>query len=59
MKLNPDQFNKNNPRCPDFSSHQENAADRLFPGHSGKLTNEQSKQVDAAAHDEYMHCDGH
>lgn len=47
-----------NTNCPDYSSHSENAADRLFPGVE-VLTAEQSEAVDAEAEIEYLACEGH
>lgn len=52
-----------NPRCPDYSSHSENAADRLFPELGGSsarfLSVDQMDLVDAAAEAEYQNCEGH
>lgn len=49
-----------NPLCPDYSSHEQNAADLLVPDWRGRsLSAEESEQVDAAAEAEYRACEGH
>jgi hypothetical protein len=48
----------NNDRCPDYSSHQQNAADRLYPTLS-VLSQEQDAEVQAEAEAEYLACEGH
>ena len=53
-----------NPQCPNFSSHYQNAYDRLFPGTSTgegrwQLTDDESELVDAEAEREYLACEGH
>lgn len=47
-----------NPSCPDWSSHYDNVADRLFPG-AAVLSPEQDKAVLAEAEAEYRDCEGH
>lgn len=56
----------NNPLCPDFSSHWENAFDILYPTgrtsdgrKSFQLTAEEDDAVVAAAEIEYLNCEGH
>lgn len=50
-----------NQLCPDFAAHQENAAERLIAGWTSdrRLTAEETELVDAAAEEEYRHCEGH
>lgn len=49
-----------NTECPDFSSHQQNAVERLFPNADpNALTVEQGEAVDAEAEAEYRCCEGH
>lgn len=56
----PDIWSYENPRCPDYWAHYENAADRLYPGeHTRELTPEQDRAVLDEAHKEYRACDGH
>lgn len=47
-----------NPQCPDHASHEQNAADRLFPG-LDVLNGEQDEAVLAEAEAEYLACEGH
>lgn len=47
-----------NPECPDYCAHEQNAADRLFPG-VDRLSPEQSEAVDTEAMVEYRACEGH
>lgn len=55
-----------NPRCPDFSSHSQNAFDQLFPAGRPDTTNMTHDEkiaideaVDAIAEAEYIDCEGH
>jgi hypothetical protein len=50
-----------NPNCPDFASHQENAAERLYPHLTdlSGLSADEFALIDAAAEAEYRHCEGH
>lgn len=49
-----------NPACPDYSAHYENATDRLFPDRwSNRLTGEQDAAVQVEAEAEYRACEGH
>lgn len=49
-----------NPKCPDFSSHFENAYDRLFPQwRSETLADDQYEVADAEGECEYQSCEGH
>lgn len=49
-----------NPLCPDYSAHDENVADLLFPDWTSRwLTQEEQERVDAEAQIEYMNCEGH
>lgn len=47
-----------NPLCPDYSSHYENAADRLYPG-VAVLSREQDEAVQKEAEEEERACEGH
>lgn len=49
-----------NTRCPDFSSHEQNAADQWAEVHGrpASLPEEQA-EVDALAEAEYQACEGH
>jgi hypothetical protein len=49
---------RDNPACPDYEAHAQNAADRLFPGQR-VLSPEQDEEVQAAADAEYRACEGH
>jgi hypothetical protein len=50
----------NNPACPDYTAHAENAAEVLFPaGVPEVLTAEQSEAIDEMAEAEYRCCEGH
>lgn len=50
-----------NRKCPDYSSHYENAVDRLYPDKSGThtLTREEDEAVIKEANKEYRACEGH
>jgi hypothetical protein len=52
-----------NPQCPDYDSHVENAADLLFPGTEGqcfRVFNETDMAaIDRCAEIEYQACEGH
>lgn len=49
-----------NSRCPDFSSHYENAADRIYPAWRTIAPDWQQRgAIDEEAESEYMSCDGH
>lgn len=49
-----------NPQCPDYSSHEQNAIEALFPSAVPPfLTVAESDAVDAAAEAEYRECEGH
>jgi hypothetical protein len=47
-----------NPQCPDYSSHYDNVAERLFPGIS-VLSTAQDDIVGLDAEVEYLCCEGH
>ena len=49
-----------NPACPDFTAHYENAADRLYPDRrTNCLTADEDAAVLAEAAAEYAACEGH
>lgn len=50
-----------NPNCPDYSSHYQNALDELFPDHDpvALLTRHQDELVSHKAHKDYLDCEGH
>lgn len=49
-----------NPKCPDFSSHHENVADRIAPGwRSEQLGWDVKGAILEEAQAEYLACDGH
>ncbi len=50
-----------NHRCPDYSSHEQNARDRLFPGTTDEtLFNiTECDEITREAEAEYQACEGH
>jgi hypothetical protein len=48
-----------NPLCPDFSSHEENVGDLMFPGRTGGLNPEENDRFRAAVEADYRACEGH
>lgn len=48
-----------NPACPDYWSHEDNALERLFPASTGLLSPEEQELVDQEALEEYLACEGH
>lgn len=47
-----------NPKCPDYSSHSENAQDMLYPDGLPEGTWDW-EAIDALAEVEYLNCEGH
>ena len=52
--------NTDNPHCPDYSPHFENAVERMFPsGAPAVLSADQDEAASADAEAEYRACEGH